>query len=261
MENNFSFKELYDVSLKTTYPIEIKSKKYETGEVITVFDKIQIANFNEIKSRVAAVGGFDNRAHVIWEDTRQVDFTFSQGIFSELQFAMLSNARILEKNSPENILLSQRETKESDDNGDIELKYEPVGQMFVYNADTGEKIKDFRVEGKTLVLGIPYINLIIDYTYNYSNGGRDIILGRRLIPGYLYLEGKTRVKEDITGIDRTGIIKIPKLKLMSDLSIRLGSNANPVIANFRASGFPVGDKGTKKVMEIIFLNDDIDSDF
>ena len=68
------------------------------------------------------------------------------------------------------------------------------------------------------------------------------------------------MKEDITGKNRTGIIKIPKLKLMSDLSIILGSNANPVMANFRASCFPIGDKGNKTVMEMILLNDDIDSD-
>ena len=83
MENLLGMKELYDVSLKATYPMEINNKKYEIGEVITTFDNIQIANFNEIKSRVSANGGYDNRTHVIWEDTKQIDFTFSQGIFSQ----------------------------------------------------------------------------------------------------------------------------------------------------------------------------------
>lgn len=261
MENNFSFKELYDVSLKTTYPMEINNRKYEVGEVITTFNNIQIVNFNEIKSRATAVGGFDNRAHVIWEDTKQIDFTFSQGIFSKTQLAMLGNSRLLEREQNSIITISKREEKEIDENGKIELKEEPSGNIFVYNAETGERLKEFGVEGKTLVFNeLKYIDVVIDYTYNYLQGGTNMILGRRFISGYLYLEGKTRVKEDITGIDRTGIIRIPKLKLMSDLSIRLGSNANPVIANFRASGFPIGDKGNKKVMEMIFLNDDIDSD-
>lgn len=260
MENNFGFKELYDVSLKATYPIEIKNKKYETGEIITTFNKIQIANFNEIKSRVAAVGGFDNRAHVIWEDTKQIDFTFSQGVFTKLQLAMLGNSRLLEKESSQIIPISKREEKEIDEEGKVELKEEPVGNIFVYNKETGDRLRDFRVEGKILVFDERYVDIIVDYTYNYTNGGTNMILGRRLIPGYLFMEGKTKMKDDITGIDRTGIIKIPKLKLMSDLSIRLGANANPVIANFRASGFPIGDKGNKKVMEMIFLNDDIDSD-
>ena len=261
MENQFSFKELYDVSLKSTYPMEINGKNYEIGETITVFDKIQIANFNEIKSRAAATGGFDNRAWVVWEDTKQIDFTFSQGVFSKLQLAMLGNSRLLEKEKDQIIKISKREFLEINEEGKVELKEEPVGNIFVYFLDTGEKINNFGVEGKTLVFNeLKYIDIIVDYVFDYVKGGTNIILGRRLISGYLFLEGKTRVKEDITGIEKTGIIKIPKLKLMSDLSIRLGNNANPVIANFRASGYPIGDKGNKKVMELIFLNDDIDSE-
>ena len=58
----------------------------------------------------------------------------------------------------------------------------------------------------------------------------------------------------------TGIIKIPKLKLMSGLSIRLGAQANPVVGNFSAVGVPVESRYNSYVMEIDFLNNDIDSD-
>lgn len=260
MENQFSMKELYDIKLKATYPIEINGIKYEEGEVITYFDKLQIANFNEIKPRYAAEGGFDNRAHVIWEDTKQIDFTFSNGIFSKLQFAMLSNSRLLTKEKGESILISQREKKETDDTGTLKLDNEPVGKIFVYELNTGEKITNFEQQGNTLVLQKPYTDIIIDYKYQYTNKSTRMILGQRLIPGYVFLEGRTRVKDDITGKTKTGIIEIPKLKLMSDLSIRLGEDANPVVANFRASGFPIGTKGSKEVMKITFLEDDIDSD-
>ena len=47
---------------------------------------------------------------------------------------------------------------------------------------------------------------------------------------------------------------------MSDLSIRLGQDAAPVLGTFKAVGYPVGVKGNKKAMEIILLDDDIDSD-
>ena len=52
MEHEFSMKELYDVFLKTTYPIEIAGKQFEAGETLCVFDKVQISNFNEIKNRI-----------------------------------------------------------------------------------------------------------------------------------------------------------------------------------------------------------------
>ena len=146
MENLLGMKELYSVSLKATYPMEINNKKYEIGEVITTFDNIQIANFNEIKSRVSANGGYDNRTHVIWEDTKQIDFTFSQGIFSQLQLGLLSNARLLTKEPDSDISISKRENKEIDEYGKIELEEIPVGTIFVYNSNTGERIKDFGVE-------------------------------------------------------------------------------------------------------------------
>lgn len=40
-----SFKELYDVVLKSTLPIEIGKRKIAPGEVIAAFDTIQLSNF------------------------------------------------------------------------------------------------------------------------------------------------------------------------------------------------------------------------
>lgn len=45
MEQEIGFKELYDVALKATYPIEISGREIEQGETVALFDKIQLANF------------------------------------------------------------------------------------------------------------------------------------------------------------------------------------------------------------------------
>jgi len=74
------------------------------------------------------------------------------------------------------------------------------------------------------------------------------------------LEGKTRVKDDTSGLITTGIIKIPKLKLMSGLSMRLGAQANPVVGSFNAECVPVDSRKSSSVIEFYFLNEDIDSD-
>ena len=70
--DNIGFKELYEVTLKATYPIEMGDRKIEVGEIIAIFDKIQIANFEEKKSFISANGGFDNRAQVWWEETKEI---------------------------------------------------------------------------------------------------------------------------------------------------------------------------------------------
>ena len=84
-------------------------------------------------------------------------------------------------------------------------------------------------------------------------------VGKRLIDGFLQLEGKTRVKDDITGKTRTAILRIPRLKLVSDLSMRLGRDAGPLLATFAAAGYPSLGRD-KQVMEMIFLSDDIDAE-
>ena len=55
-------------------------------------------------------------------------------------------------------------------------------------------------------------------------------------------------------------MRIPRLKLVSDLSMRLGREAGPLLASFSAVGYPAGDGRDKMVMEMLFLNDDIDAE-
>ena len=260
MENEFSMRELERVFLKTTYPIEIGKKQFEAGETLCIFDKIQIANFMEIKKRTTAHGGYADRDRVFWEDTKGIDITFSQGIFNELQFGLLCDGNLIYTKNGEKLLLPRQVYTESDENGFVYFEYEPVGNFFVYNKKTGEKIKDFEVVDSKTIKVSPYLEVVLDYSFNYYGGAKTLCVGDRLIEGFLCLEGTTRVKDDISGKVRTGILKIPKLKLMSDLSMRLGKNANPVMANFRVMALPVGERGNSMAMSLVFLNDDIDSD-
>lgn len=260
MENLMGLKELYDVVLKATYPIEIGNKVIEEGEIILAFDNIQIAGLSEIKKYVSAQGGFDNRELVTWETTKELPLSFSQGIFSKRQLALLSNSKLIEL-EPNNssILITNREYCESDENGKIILKQVPVGKTFVYNEETGEKL-EYTLSEKEITISNPYVNVYITYDSEYTNGGNIIKIGNRLFRGYLKLQAKTRLKEDISGRTVTGIFEIPKLKLMSDLSIRLGRTADPAIISFNAAGIPVGGRGASYVCNLYSLNDDIDSD-
>lgn len=261
MENEFSLKELYDVFLKTTYPMEIAGKQFQKGEVLCVFDKIQIASFNEDKSIITAHGGYQDRDRVFWESTKDVELVFSQGIFNELQFALLCNSKIIKTAQDSSIKIPIREFLESNGNSKLILSKTPCGEIFCYNKETGEKLRlQLDEEEDTYIISSPYLEVICDYYYDYNNSARIVTIGDHLINGFLRLEGKTRVKDDITGKTRTGIIEIPKLKLMSGLSMRLGKNANPVVANFKTLLVPDGTGKNSTVMNIFFLNNDVDSD-
>lgn len=257
MNTEFGLKELYDTRIKATYPMKINNREIEPGETIALFDKIQIANFDEVKSFVAATGGFDNRPHVIWQDTKALNLVFTQGIFSRTQFALLSNSKLVQL-TDNSFYITKREIVSPDEDGKFQLEFEPTCHIFCYDKDFNKVQASF--DGKYGQVDPIFTSIIVDYDYLYENVAVDMKIGSQLTNGYLSLEGKTRVKDDITGKTRTGILKIPKLKLMSSLTMSLGENALPVVANFKCMGCPVGVKGNTTVMEMIYLNDDIDAE-
>jgi hypothetical protein len=258
----FSLKELYDVVIKSTYPIEIGKKTFEIGEILLAFDQVTIANLDEIKSFVFSRGGFDNRALVSWENTKEININFIKGVFSLNHLALLSNSKLLEiENS--SISITKREIKESSEEGIFELDEIPSSKVFLYDKSTGEGITSFTRDGKIITLTTTeksFVEVYVCYEFEYTDKSKTIVIGNRLINGYLSLEAKTRLKDDTTGQVVTGIFKIPKLKLMSDLSMRLGEKASPIVADFRAIGIPVGSRGANYVCEFVTLEKDIDSD-
>ena len=254
-----SFKTLENVHLKATQDIEANGIEFKEGETIALFDKIQISGLNELKDYVAARGGYDNRGHVFWEVTKQLNLTFSQGVFSKMQFGLLNNAKALRVEENEPLLITKVEELESDEIGKIETAFDPVDQIFVYDKETGAKVHWWKVLDY-LKINDAYKDVIVSYRYNYLNGATVLKIGQPFLQGFLELEGKTRVKDDTSGLITTGIIKIPKLKLMSGLSIKLGAQANPVVGNFQAVGVPVESRHNSYVAEIDFLDKDIDSD-
>ena len=260
MENKFGLKELYDVSLKATYPIEVKGRKIDIGETVAVFDRIQVADFIENKSFISADGGFDNRPRVWWEETKEIKVNLSQGVFSKVQLALMTNAALAINEGASIVKINRREVVESNEQGMAQLKHPASQPIFVYDNTTGEKLTGWQVMGSTLTLDQAYKEVLVDYYYEYDNGYEIMSFGNALTNGYLSLEGKTRVKDDISGQVKTGIIKIPKLKLLSNLSMRLGNDGIPLVGRLDAVAVPTGNRGQKKVMELLFLNDDIDSD-
>lgn len=259
MDNNiFGLKEIYDCIFSSTYDIEIGNRIIKAGEPILRFDSLQLANFDEIKSRVNATGGYNNQTWVSWESTKEVNFNFSQGIFSKVQLAILGNAAL---ESVEDVIVPKVESLELDENRQVKLKYVPL-ELFIYKKENGEPLMTFQQDESTLTFPElePYTEIEAYYSFTYSKA--DVItIGRRLVTGYLTMTAKTRLKDDKTGKTVTGVFKAPKIKLMSDFSIRLGNDASPAVGSFAITVYPIGSKGSEKVVDFILLNDDIDSDF
>ena len=262
MDKEFGLQELYCVQLKSTYPIEIKGVEFAAGEVIAVFDKIQIANFREIHKEAVAQGGYQNRKLTIWNRTEGVDLIFTRGIFSKTQLSLMNNMRIISLNENQKVRIAQRDELETDSEGKITLTHVPINSwIFVYNKDTGEKLTGLSlIDQKTLQTPLVYQEVIVDYEYAYDNGADVSFVGEDIFDGFLSLEGRTRIKDDVTGETHTAIIYIPKLKITSDFDLTLGQNAQPVVGRFKATALATGERKKSKALEIYYLNEDIDWD-
>ena len=264
MDNEFGMQELYSVQLKSTYPIEIKGVQYAAGEVVAAFDKIQIANFQEINKEVAAQGGYQNKKLVIWDRTEGVNLIFTQGVFSKTQLGLMHNARVLSIGEGKRIRIAQRDELETDSEGKITLTHVPIDSwIFVYNKETGEKLTDIEWPDRTqpiLQTSLVYKEVIVDYEYGYDNGADVELIGEEIFDGFLTLEGRSRIKDDITGETHTAIIYIPKLKITSDFNLTLGQNAQPVVGQFKGTALSIGGRKTSKALEIYYLDEDIDRD-
>ena len=262
MDKEFGMQELYFVQLKSTYPIEIKGKSIAAGEVIAAFDKIQIANFNDIHREVAAQGGYQNRKLVVWNRTEGVNLIFTQGIFSKTQLGLMNNTRLVDIGSNQIVRIAQRDELETDSEGKITLTHAPIDSwIFVYNKETGEKLTGLTfVDETTLQTPLVYKDVIVDYEYGYDNGADVSFIGEDIFEGYVTLEGRSRIKDDVTGETHTAIIYIPKLKITSDFNLTLGANAQPVVGKFSGVALATGDRGNSKALEICFLDEDIDKD-
>lgn len=255
----FGAKEFYDVVLRATTKTIVNGREYLENEPLVKFGRLQIAQLSGSYRYISARGGFDNRELVTWEDMKSISLSFQQGVFSKTQFSYFINGQMIEKVESDKILVPQNQILEAQEDGTIQLPYEPE-RLFVYDIQGG-KITDYEVVGATISGLAPYTNYICDYAYKYKDSAVYFQMGKQITNNYVCLEGKTRLKDDNTGKIVTGLITIPRLKLKTGISIRLGADAEPITGVFYGDGYPIGTRGNKTVCSLTMLSDDIDSDF
>lgn len=136
--------------------------------------------------------------------------------------------------------------------------------IFCYDAETGQRIRDFQIYHNRIFFLKSYRKVMVDYTFNYEDKIKVIEVGNRLLNGFLRLSGKMSVKDQITGRVSTAILEMPKIKLSSSLAIKAGkSYENSVVSDFFFTGYLDEDKprGKQSTTYITFLETDISEDY
>lgn len=299
MEDFVGIKELYDVSLRLNTPLEIGRRQYDINEVILNFSTAEIAQFQENKRNTPARGGYHNPVLLNWEVDKEATFAITHGVLSPTSWALLSNSRI---NEPKKKSVSYSETCQViEDQGCvyIDLKYcpnalpplgaqpnpdnepLPMGRredlmlkplppsrtqwIFCYDVETGERIKDFKVYMNRIYFKKEYRKVMVDYTFTYEDKIKVIEVGNKLLNSFCRLDGKMSVKDEKSGEVTTAILEMPKIKLSSSLSMRLGKNyEQSTVSDFYFTAYP--DETTRRreeqmIANVIFLETELTEDY
>ena len=297
MESFTGVKELYDVTLRLNNPLQIGDRKFNINETILSFKTAEIAQIQERKNVTSVKGGYHNKFLLDWEVDQQMDFAITNGVLSTTSWALLSNSKIIEPKIASIPFIENLRTIEDENYCYTELKYCPnciEGQMglqpnpnfeplpmgrrpelmlkplpptrirwiFCYDGDTGLPIKEFKIYGNKVFFKKSYRNVMVDYTFTYEDKIKVLEVGNRLLNGFLRLDGKMSIKDENSGEVTTAILELPKIKLSSNLSMRLGKDYDSsMVSNFYFTGYPPEDNRNDTIAKITFLDKELTGDY
>ena len=288
LDQYFGTKELYEVVLKTKAPMQFGSRYLEEGEPVLYFKNINMALLSERSVPIMARGGWSNMPRVIWEDRSEVTFSLTEGVMSSIGMGILFGAKVTGEGSrAESLLVPKREGPVDLINNQMYLEHWPVAAstkksfIFEYERDmVQKKVYGKRIFGKKDPydenIELPCIEVyedkelttladdskqyIIDYYYEYSDEALIYTIQKERFNGLFTLEGKFYSKDENDGLNYTNLIYMPKVRVMSDINLRLGERTDPSTSVFNIIGIPDSQIGNKNglILEITRLSDDID---
>ena len=272
----FGTKELYEVVLKANTPMNFGSRRVEVGEPILYFEKVSIAQLNEQSRPIMARGGWGNMPHVIWEDRSEMTFTLSEGVMSSIGMGILMSADLVahEEAKNGNLYIPKREGPFELD--DLTMSYRlnraPAQDkkifLFEYERDVPQKKIDMKAEGLVIENNIlRYKNgdinkqYLIDYYFKYGEEALVYYIEKERFNGTFSLEAKFYTKDENDGINTTNIMFMPKVRVVSDINLRLGERADPTVSVFNVIAMPEKTEESREmIMKIVRLGEDVDAD-
>lgn len=259
----YGLKDIYEASLKAAVPLDILNERYEVGDTVLYFDSIQEIVFQENKSSIDARGGFDNRSLVHWQPTREINCILNMGTVSHLAFGVMNATTIKNTVSKK---INQHEQIYIDEKGIGQVKHIicPDQKIIIYEIKNGRRVRkifDFSITDSTILLKEKNIDVLVDYYFDYIADIETVNIGQKDLNGYLSFTGKFRYTDEYTGIQKTGLIEIPRLRIDSNFTVNLGRNISPLVSALQFQAIPTGYRQEAKTIIISYLEEDIDGDF
>jgi hypothetical protein len=262
----FGLKELHSVVIRAYTDIMIGNHFFEKGEPILYFEKLQISELSE-KGRISSArGGIGNYPLVVWENFGDLSFALKEGVMSKISFGMLANTGIFDYSEEEKVINVPKREQVEVYNNSITLMEKPLNEkLYIYKINeqgfSSDRIKDYKLNNNKIEFENleDNTNLLVDYYYEYKNSYTNYNIGNKRIDGLLSLEGKAYFKDENSGLNKTFLFEIPKMKITSNIDIIMGEKASPNVSVFNVIGLPIKENNQFIVSKMYLLSDDIDA--
>lgn len=278
IDQYFGIKELSKVVLRAKTPMNFGSRHLEADEPVLYFENVSMAVLNEDNRPIMARGGWKNMPRVVWDSRSAVTFTLSEGVMSSIGMSILLSTNMTAPKEDEPILINKIEgpyypescpwkNEETDNN---EETITPVGFfierlpvpypkkktfIFEYDRDVAQKKVYGEILTRNTDFGPQYFlaiyedkelttpvkktkKYLVDYYYEYRDEALIYTIEKERFNGLFTLEGQFYSKDENEGKNYTNLIYMPRVRVVSNIDLRLGERASPTVAVFNIVGLP-----------------------
>ena len=298
MDQYFGHKELYEVVLKAKNPMQFGDRYIEADEPVLYFNNVNMSLLTEQNRPIFARGGWGNMPRVIWEERSEVQFQMVEGVMSSVGMGILLSSNVMSQEDKSPLYIHMKEGPiianthltvidgEEKEVPYLDLRQKPVFYptkkifIFAYNRNAiQQKIYGKWIDGVIDGFENPVNRIelyldknckepaensseyVIDYYYQYEDEALIYSVKKDRFNNLFTLEAKFYSKDENEGQNYTNVLYMPKVRIVSNINLRLGERADPTVSTFNIIGLPetVGDQ-KNLIMEITRLNEDIDAD-
>ena len=262
----FGIREICDVVFKAKNAGTLGTMPYVAGQPVLYIDTAKTSTMEGAATTVYAQGGKGNARLIAWEGERTLTFTVEDALLSELGFAILSGAGLMNNTESGDTVYTHRTTIAEVVNGIIDLQHvladdgeiiadaAPVFAMVMENGSIVRTLTGLTVaeDGMSLT-GCKEKNgvtVLVDYYVAKTSGVTEMTIDVENFAGYYYVEASTLFRRQSDGKDLPAELIFPNVKIQSNFTFTMAATGDPSTFTFTMDAMPGYTRfdRTKKVL-------------
>ena len=271
----FGVREICDVVFKAKNSGKMGALEYVAGQPILYIDSAKTSALEGNATTVYAQGGKGNTRLITWEGEKTLTFTVEDALLSEIGFAVLSGAGLMNNTAKgESVYVHTTATQVVSADGEIDLSDvlgtgeeiqddAPVFAMIMSHGSIESMISGLTVDstsknkltGATAAAGK---TVFVDFYVKKTKGVTEMTIDMEHFGGYYYVEASTLFKRQSDGKDLPAELVFPNVKIQSNFTFNMASTGEPSTFTFTMDAMPGYTRfdRTKKVLCLMQVIDE-----